>query len=44
MTVVVTGWPARIRADRGLAAGPGPGPDFDYIIAMHLARARRGRD
>jgi hypothetical protein len=44
VTAMVTGWPARIRADRARRLGLAPDPDFDSIIAMHLAETRRGRD
>jgi D-erythronate 2-dehydrogenase len=44
VTAMVTGWPARIRAARGRRLGLAPDPDFDSIIAMHLAETRRGRD
>lgn len=39
---MVTGWPARIRADRARRLGLAPDPDFDSVIAMHLAETRRG--
>jgi D-erythronate 2-dehydrogenase len=42
VTAMVTGWPARIRADRAGRLGLAPDPDFDSIIAMHLAETRRG--
>jgi D-erythronate 2-dehydrogenase len=41
---MMTGWPARIRADRARRLGLAPDPDFDSIIAMYLAETRRGRD
>jgi D-erythronate 2-dehydrogenase len=41
---MMTGWPARIRAGRARRLGLTPDPDFDSIIAMHLAETRRGRD
>jgi D-erythronate 2-dehydrogenase len=41
---MITGFPARIRADRARRLGLTPDPDFDSIIAMHLAETRRGRD
>ena len=44
VTAMVTGWPARIRADRARGLGLAPDPDFDSVIAMHLAETRRGRD
>jgi D-erythronate 2-dehydrogenase len=37
---MVTGWPARIRADRAGRLGLAPDPDFDSIIRMHLAESR----
>ena len=50
---IVTGWPARIRAERAARLGLTPDPDFDSIIRMYLAgraaqeagagRARPGR-
>ena len=43
VTAMVTGWPARIRADRARRLGLAPDPDFDSVIAMHLAETRRGR-
>jgi nucleoside-diphosphate-sugar epimerase len=42
VTAMVTGWPARIRADRARRLGLAPDPDFDSVIAMHLAETRRG--
>ena len=44
VTAMVTGWPARIRADRARGLGLAPDPDFDSVIAMHLAETTRGRD
>jgi D-erythronate 2-dehydrogenase len=41
VTAMMTGWPARIRADRASRLGLAPDPDFDSIIAMHLAESRR---
>jgi nucleoside-diphosphate-sugar epimerase len=38
---IVTTWPARIRADRAARLGLAPDPDFDSVIRMHLAEARR---
>ena len=43
VTAMVTGWPARIRADRARRLGLAPDPDFDSVIAMYLAETRRGR-
>src|SRR5215469_220146 len=40
---IMTGFPARIRADRARRLGLTPDPDFDSIIAMHLAETTRGR-
>jgi nucleoside-diphosphate-sugar epimerase len=34
---IVTGWPARFRADRAARLGLAPDPDFDSVIRMHLA-------
>jgi nucleoside-diphosphate-sugar epimerase len=34
---IVNSWPARFQADRALGLGLTPDPDFDSIIAMHLA-------
>jgi D-erythronate 2-dehydrogenase len=34
---IVTGWPARFRTERATRLGLTPDPDFDSIIAMHLA-------
>jgi nucleoside-diphosphate-sugar epimerase len=41
---IMTGFPARIRADRARRLGLAPDPDFDSVIAMHLAETTRGRD
>jgi nucleoside-diphosphate-sugar epimerase len=41
---IMTGFPARIRADRARRLGLTPDPDFDSVIAMHLAEATRGRN
>jgi len=43
VTAMMTGWPARIRADRARRLGLAPDPDFDSVIAMYLAETRRGR-
>jgi nucleoside-diphosphate-sugar epimerase len=41
---IVSGWPARIRADRARRLGLAPDPDFGSIIRLHLAEsARSGR-
>jgi nucleoside-diphosphate-sugar epimerase len=37
---LVTGWPARIRADRAQALGLAPDPDFGSIIRAYLAESR----
>jgi nucleoside-diphosphate-sugar epimerase len=37
---IVTGWPARIRADRAARLGLTPDPDFGSIITMHLVESR----
>ncbi|MGO8961005.1 MAG: D-erythronate dehydrogenase [Streptosporangiaceae bacterium] len=37
---IVTGWPARFRADRAARLGLTPDPDFDSVIEMHLAETR----
>ncbi len=34
---IVTGWPARFRADRARRLGLLPDPDFDSVIALHAA-------
>ena len=41
VAALVTSWPARIQADRAARLGLAPDPDFDSVIQMHLARARR---
>ncbi len=38
---IVTGWPARIRADRAGRLGLVPDPDFGSIIRLHLAESAR---
>jgi D-erythronate 2-dehydrogenase len=43
VTSIMTGFPARIRADRAGRLGLTPDPDFDAIIAMHLAETRHSR-
>jgi D-erythronate 2-dehydrogenase len=43
VTSIMTGFPARIRADRAGRLGLAPDPDFDAIIAMHLAETRHAR-
>jgi D-erythronate 2-dehydrogenase len=42
VAAMMTGFPARIRADRARRLGLAPDPDFDSVIAMHLAETRRG--
>jgi nucleoside-diphosphate-sugar epimerase len=37
---IVTGWPARFRADRAARLGLAPDPDFDSVIRLHLAETR----
>lgn len=37
VAAIVTSWPARFRADRAARLGLVPDPDFDSIVAMHLA-------
>jgi nucleoside-diphosphate-sugar epimerase len=39
---IVSGWPARIRAERAARLGLAPDPDIDTIIRMHLAEAEPG--
>jgi hypothetical protein len=36
---IVTGWPARIRAERAARLGLTPDPDFDSVIRTHLAES-----
>jgi nucleoside-diphosphate-sugar epimerase len=43
VAAMVRGWPARIQADRARRLGLAPDPDFDSIIAMHIAETRRSR-
>ncbi len=38
---IVTGWPARFRAERATRLGLTPDPDFEHVIKMHLAEARK---
>jgi D-erythronate 2-dehydrogenase len=38
---IVTGWPARIQADRARRLGLAPDPDFGSIIRLHLAESAR---
>jgi nucleoside-diphosphate-sugar epimerase len=42
VAAIMTGFPARIRAARARRLGLAPDPDFDSVIAMHLAETRRG--
>jgi nucleoside-diphosphate-sugar epimerase len=37
---IVSSWPARFQSDRAVRLGLAPDPDFDSIIAMHLAGLR----
>jgi nucleoside-diphosphate-sugar epimerase len=37
LAAMVAGWPARVRADRAAGLGLAPDPDFDSVIALHLA-------
>jgi D-erythronate 2-dehydrogenase len=40
---IITGWPARFRADRAARLGLFPDPDFESVIALHAAEtAARG--
>ncbi len=39
VAAIVTGWPARVQADRAARLGLTPDPDFDSIIRLHLAEA-----
>jgi nucleoside-diphosphate-sugar epimerase len=41
VAAIVTSWPARFRADRASSLGLTPDPDFDSVIAAHLAEKRR---
>jgi D-erythronate 2-dehydrogenase len=41
VAAIVTSWPARFRTDRAARLGLAPDPDFDSVIAMHLAETRR---
>jgi D-erythronate 2-dehydrogenase len=41
VAAIVTSWPARFRADRAARLGLAPDPDYDTVIRMHLAEARR---
>ncbi len=36
---IVSGWPARIRADRAARLGLTPDPDIDSVIRTHLAES-----
>ena len=40
VAAIVTGWPARFRADRATRLGLVPDPDYDSVIRMHLAETR----
>jgi D-erythronate 2-dehydrogenase len=37
---LVSSWPARVQSDRAASLGLAPDPDFDSIIAQHLADTR----
>jgi len=39
LTMMMAGWPARVKADRAARLGLTPDPDFDSIIRLHLAEA-----
>jgi D-erythronate 2-dehydrogenase len=41
VAALVTSWPARVQADRAARLGLAPDPDFDSVLQMHLAEARR---
>jgi len=43
VATLVRGWPTRIQADRAAALGLRPDPDFDSIIAAHLAETQGSR-
>ena len=38
IAAIVTGWPARVRADRAARLGLTPDPDFESIVRMHAAQ------
>jgi nucleoside-diphosphate-sugar epimerase len=40
VAAIVTSWPARFRTDRAARLGLAPDPDFDSVIAMHLAETQ----
>jgi D-erythronate 2-dehydrogenase len=40
VAAIVTGWPARFRADRAARLGLAPDPDYETVIRMHLAETR----
>jgi nucleoside-diphosphate-sugar epimerase len=40
VAAIVTGWPARIRTDRGARLGLAADPDFDSVIRAYLAESR----
>jgi D-erythronate 2-dehydrogenase len=39
IAAMMTGWPARVKADRAVRLGLTPDPDFDSIIRLHLAES-----
>jgi D-erythronate 2-dehydrogenase len=39
IAAMMTGWPARVKADRAARLGLTPDPDFDSIIRLHLAES-----
>ena len=38
ITAIVTGWPARVRAERAARLGLTPDPDFESIVRTHAAQ------
>jgi nucleoside-diphosphate-sugar epimerase len=40
VAAIVTNWPARFRTDRAARLGLAPDPDFDSVIAAHIAETR----
>jgi D-erythronate 2-dehydrogenase len=43
VAAIVTSWPSRFRTNRAARLGLEPDPDFDSIVAMHIAEARQQR-
>jgi D-erythronate 2-dehydrogenase len=41
IATMMTGWPARVKADRAARLGLTPDPDFDSVIRTHLAETTR---